>query len=75
MTVEQAKKVLRDNGFFVDYLWHVDDVKQTYKCTDAQAQTVLDGALNNEAIIQEIFFFVDMYAEEEHLERKKHLEE
>ena len=76
MTVEQAKKVLRDKGFFVDNLWHIDDVKLSYDCeSDEQAQAILDGALTNDATMQQIWEAIDVYAEEEHLERKKHSEE
>ena len=76
MTVEQAKKVLRDKGFFVDNLWHIDDVKLSYDCeSDEQAQAILDGALTNDATMQQIWEAIDVYAEEERLERKKHSEE
>ena len=29
MTIEQAKEVLKENGYYVDNLWHIDDVKNT----------------------------------------------
>jgi hypothetical protein len=54
MTIEQAKQVLRDNGYFVDNLWNVADVQDRYKCTDEEAQDVLYSALSNEWIVQEI---------------------
>lgn len=47
--VEKARQVLRDNGYFVDNLWHVDDVKERYNCTDdEQAQEILYNALTKE---------------------------
>ena len=75
MTVEQAKKVLRDNGFFVDNLWHVDDVKKDFWCTDEQAQAILDGALTNEATMEQVWDAIDLFAEVEDLERKDYSEE
>lgn len=47
MTTEEAKKVLRDNGFFVDSLWHVNDVKNISDCDDETAQTVLYWTLTS----------------------------
>ena len=32
--IAKAKKLLKDNGFYTDNLWHVDDVKRDYQCTD-----------------------------------------
>ena len=70
MTVEQAKSVLRQNGFFVDNLWHIDDVKLNYNCeSDEQAQAILDGALTNDATMQQIWEAIDVYAEEDGLNR------
>lgn len=54
MTIDEAKKVLRDNGYFVDNLWNVSDVQDRYKCDKDTAQSILDSALTNEWIVQEI---------------------
>ena len=76
MTVEQAKKVLRDNGYFVDNLWHVDDVKLRYNCTDDEvAQDILDRALTNDATMEQVWDAIDLFAEVEDLERKDYSEE
>jgi hypothetical protein len=66
-TIEQAKKVLRESGYFVDNLWHIDDVKLRYKCDDEQAQDVLNSALTNEATVEQIFFSIDTFASEDGL--------
>jgi len=66
-TIEQAKKVLRESGYFVDNLWHIDDVKLRYKCDDEQAQDVLNSALTNEATMEQIFFSIDTFASEDGL--------
>lgn len=60
ITIESAKQFLKDNGYFVDNLWTVHDVKCNYKCTDEQAQKVLADVLNNGAIKQEINEYIDI---------------
>ena len=69
MTEEQkAKEILRKAGYFVDNLWHVDDVKLRYNCDDnEQAQEILQSALTNEATMEQIWFAVDMVAQDEGL--------
>lgn len=58
-TIEQAKKVLRDNGYYVDNLWHIDDVKSLQEdITEQKAQEVLDLALTNEATMEQIWFSI-----------------
>ena len=67
--VEKAKELLRENGFFVDNLWHVDDVKLRYNCDDdEQAQDILNGALTNDATMEQIWFAIDMVATDDGLE-------
>ena len=66
--VQKAKEVLRENGFFVDNLWHVDDVKLRYNCDDdEQAQDILNGALTNDATMEQIWFAIDMVADDDGL--------
>jgi hypothetical protein len=50
MTVEQAKQVLRDNGYFVDNLWHIDDVPEG---TDDEKMEVLEIALTNPWVFEQ----------------------
>lgn len=69
MTEEQkAKEILRKAGYFVDNLWHVDDVKLRYNCDDdEQAHDLLNNALTNEATMEQIWFAIDMAAQDEGL--------
>ena len=69
MSVEQAKEVLKANGYFVDNLWCVDDVKDNYKCSDEDAQEVLDKALTNDATMEQIWFAINMVAEDKGYEK------
>lgn len=66
--IEDAKEVLRNAGFFVDNLWSVNDVKDRYKCDDDTAQNILNGALTNEWISEQIFSTIKDLAEDEGLE-------
>ena len=54
MTEEQAKEVLRAKGYFVDNLWHVDDVKLRWNCTDDE---VAQDVLNRPNFLTFIFLF------------------
>lgn len=65
MTTEQAKQVLRDKGYFVDNLWHIQDV---YNAADGniqkdQAMQVLRTALTNEATMDQIWMSIQMATE------------
>lgn len=64
MDLKEARKVLRDAGYYVDNLWTVEDVTQNYKCTREQAQDVLDRAMSNEATMNQIFLSIDYACED-----------
>lgn len=58
----KAKEVLRNAGYFVDNLWHIHDV---YNVADGdiqqdQAEKVLDMALTNEWISEQIWESIQM---------------
>jgi hypothetical protein len=68
MKVNKAKEVLRAEGYFIDNLWHVDDIKSRYNCNDNEkAQDILNSALTNEATMEQIWFAIDMVAQDEGL--------
>lgn len=55
MTIEQAKQVLHDNGYYVDNLWHIEDVKsKSNNISDEDAMGVLESALTNDWIMEQI---------------------
>lgn len=70
-SVEEAKAYLTEQGFYTGNLWCVDDVQANYDCTEEEAQEVLDGALNNEATMEQIWYAINYHAENDGLERKK----
>ena len=63
--IEQAKATLRDAGYFVDNLWHVDDVYSKFPCDSETAQQILNGALTNEATMEQIWFAIGVEIESE----------
>jgi hypothetical protein len=64
--IANAKEVLRKAGYFVDNLWHIDDVKLRYNCEDDnQAQNILNSALTNDATMEQIWFAIDYVAQNE----------
>ena len=44
---DAAREVLKKNGYFVDNLWHVDDVKSGFNCDDNKAQEILNEVLTD----------------------------
>lgn len=53
-SVNQAKGILKDAGYYVDNLWHIDDVKGHGEFTDDGAYEVLDRVLQSEYIMEVI---------------------
>lgn len=66
---DQATKTLEKLGYQVDNLWHIDDVKSRYECTDDEAMDVLIAALYNEATMEQIWVSLDYEANEMGLNR------
>ena len=61
--VQKAKAVLKQHGYYVDNLWSTQDVTDRYECTEEQAQEVLDKALTNEYITEQVFLTIDYTCE------------
>jgi len=57
--IEQAKAILKQHGYFVDNLWSTQDVTDRYEWTEEQAYDVLDKALTNEWVMEQIWFSID----------------
>jgi hypothetical protein len=75
MNVEQARKLLKENGYFVDNLWTIHDVQGKFKCTDEEAQEVLEKSLTNEATMEQIWFSINEFGREFGLEEVQEEEE
>ena len=63
-----AKNVLREQGYFVDNLWHVSDVQENFKCDDETAQNILYWALTSDNVIEYINDMINLVATNENLE-------
>lgn len=66
--IEQARQVLREAGYFVDNLWSIEDVQLSFKCTEEEAQEVLEMALTNDYTQEQIWFAINDAAMELKLE-------
>ncbi len=54
MSVEEAKEVLENAGYYMWNLWHITDVKRHADIDDTEAMHILDDALANDWIIEQI---------------------
>lgn len=59
-----ARSLLRGAGYFVDNLWHVDDVFQNYNCTKDEAMQVLKKAMINGATMEHVWLAIDDAADD-----------
>lgn len=65
MKIAQAKFTLKQAGYFVDNLWHIDDVQNVSEAnlsTD-QAMQVLSMALTNDATMEQIWYAIQVATE------------
>ena len=53
--VENSRVALKEEGYYTDNLWHVNDVTNLYNCTDEQAMNILNRVMQSEAVIEYIF--------------------
>ena len=56
--IDNAKAVLKAAGYFVDNLWHVEDVQAKFDCSPTEAMSVLNRALTNEATMEQIWLAI-----------------
>jgi len=65
MLISQAKFTLKQAGYFVDNLWHVDDVKNATEVnlSTNQAMQVLSMSLTNEATMDQIWMSIQIATE------------
>ena len=59
--VVQAKQTLKNNGFYIDNLWHINDVKNSpysnesyFDCSDDIAYNILSDAIEQDGIYENI---------------------
>ena len=57
--IDNARSILRSYGYYVENLWHIEDVKLNHECDDDDAYDILDNALSNEATFEQIWLAID----------------
>lgn len=63
LSVEDAKKILERQGYFVDNLWHVDDVTAwVYECDEDTAKQIMSKALTSEDVIHSVWDKMDYFS-------------
>lgn len=70
MTTKEAKDFLRSEGYFVDNLWHVNDVQENFECDDETAQNILYWVLTSPTMIEHINEDISNIARNEKLSTK-----
>ena len=80
-SVEDARAFLREQGYFVDNLWHVDDVKSTFfnptelsdngNIDSDLAMAILYKTLTNGAVMETIWASMDIIAQDEFKLKKR----
>ena len=53
--IEEAKQILKQNGYYVDNLWSIEDVKGNHNMDDDDAYEVLDRAMQSEWLVSKTF--------------------
>ena len=72
IAIVKAKLVLKQAGYLVDELWHINDVKNRFECDDNDlAQSILHDALTNDYIIDTILEQIWDYAKTKGLNEKE----
>ena len=56
--IAKARDVLEEAGFYLGSLYHIEDVKRYFKCTDDEAFEVLDSAMDNDATAEQIWLAI-----------------
>ena len=68
--IEEAKRILKESGYFVDNLWTIRDVQDKFECSNEQAQDILNKSLTNEATMEQIQYSIKEFAELKGLKEK-----
>ena len=63
--IDEAIKTLRSAGYYMDSLYHVDDVKDHYDCEDEIAQEIIGLAIDNDGTENQILEAITYMAEDE----------
>ena len=73
VSTEDLRNELELRGFQTDNLWQTVDVTQNYECDSDVAMDILTDALNNEWVIEKVFFVIDQIAQDEYNIKRKEI--
>ena len=52
--INKALKLLEESGYYVNNLWHIDDVQSKFECDEDDAFEILDKVVGGEWAIEQI---------------------
>ena len=61
--IDEARATLREAGYFVDNLWHIDDVEG--ELANEKKQSILNKALTNDTTMNQIWFSINQATHDE----------
>ena len=64
--IDEAMKTLRNAGYYVDSMYHIDDVKSHYDCEDEIAQEIIGLAIDSDGTANQIWEAITYMAEDEY---------
>ena len=70
MTEQEAREVLRNAGYFVDSLWHIDDVELNC-ASDEDKMQILDDVLSSGYLTEMTFECIEDAKDEYKLKKQK----
>ena len=70
MTEQEAREVLRKAGYFVDNLWHIDDVELD-GASDEDKMQILDYVFSNGSYYERVFEMIGDIKEDYKFKKQK----
>ena len=64
VSTEDLRKELEMRGFQTENLWQLEDVTHNFKCDSEVAMAVLQDALSNDWVTEQIYQAIDIVAEQ-----------
>tara|TARA_R110000796_G_C14394194_1_gene416785 strand:- start:57 stop:284 length:228 start_codon:yes stop_codon:yes gene_type:complete len=59
--IQAAKKLLKNNGYYIDNLWHILDVKNnSFECSNDLAYQILSDAIEQDGIYESINYSINL---------------
>jgi len=62
--IADAKELLREHGYYIHNMYHVDDVQSWYSCTDSEAMEGLELAIDNNGTANQVWESIRYFAQD-----------